>query len=243
MSVSFDATEGLLTSRGRITHYECNDDGETGYLYNLNQTNKKSYVFLCYYRHGCKATISMDHEGRVMERKTDGHLPECVVNPYEYINRQARQQLCHHATKLSQTQDPQTLKSLYEEMRVSLMDSNKTSEDYVSNEKYKDFDSFESLKAVLGRKVAENRTLMGNPDDVSDLLGQINDPQNERHLSVEVNPGKIERFVLSGAMHSDGVCIILGTQAMFGELISQEIICVDGTFKVVPNILYSKRKK
>jgi hypothetical protein len=241
-SVSFDANEPLSTTKGRETHYEFK--GETGYLYNLNQMNKKTCVYKCHYRSGCKATILTDHEGRVVKHDVEGlHLPECIVTPYDYINRQAKQQLIRHAKNLSTTLDAKTLKGLYEDMRMSLMDSDKTSVEYVTKQKYKEFVKYNSVKSTLGKNVAGSREIVANPHHVSELLGQLNDPTNEKLMHFEVNPGNDERFVLSGVMHDDDVCIILGSESMFAELISQEVICVDGTFKVVPDILYDRRNK
>ena len=70
--LSFDASENLLTSRGGVTYFERNDDGETGYLYYLNHTNKKTRVFLCHYRQGCKATLTVDDHGVIVKRSSEG---------------------------------------------------------------------------------------------------------------------------------------------------------------------------
>lgn len=244
----FNKHQQLTTTHGKEAFYD-KVEAHSGYLYNFSMQENNDYrLFKCKdQRKGCQATtrIRSDNGEVTMRCNQETHATHCVVSEVDYINRQASQQMLSVATELGELSDA---RRIYETMFLSLRSAELTSEHYVGMEGYKLLQDYESCRKSINRRVKQDGVRLQNPKDLESLLTQLNDPKNEAALEITVNTGSKsngpEKFIFGRDVFAadnnnnhDNVCICFGTEAMIRELYAQEMILVDGTFKVVPKIL------
>ena len=266
----FDRNKALDTVRGNPAFYDVvNPIGHYGYwYYDTGKGKEKPYSTLKCHRqqvHKCPARIIVSRDtGEVLERRhQDGHSELCIMTEIAYINLQAVQQTKAAAKRHGTSLSP---KMLYKMMHTLLQDASVTSEHYVSNEGYKLFNVFESLRcSISARRSAGEEECVDVSDSVRaepksntkacptnalEIIAHLNDPNRKNSLLINIKPDEpkeefiFARDVVPGLEGRDNdVCICFGTVSMFKELCAQELVAIDGTFKVVPRELYKNSLK
>ena len=240
----YNKAEPLLTQRGGATHYAEGSGPTSGHLFYFKRQLKGVQTFNCFeQQNGCYAKIEV-YNGKTETIAAHTHLESCVVPLIRYTNMKAAQQLKGHAIRLGTHSTP---KLIYDSLFKELMNPELTSEHYVANEGYKQFPPFTKIRKAVSKRVNGGKAKWAVPVDVHDLVGQLNDPVHEGKLNIKVNSVD-EMFVFVRQLpqvppfKNHEICVCLGTVQMMSALFSQKMVCVDGTFKVVPGILYTRRK-
>ena len=244
----------MLTNKGQKTIYdrpyatsdeeENTTESDIGYIYYKNKVGKKVTTCNCQFqRHGCKASITVsnaDHE--ILKRRHEHMNDECVVTHNGYINKQAMNQVKLHIRKAKIRKKVDVHDVVYSTMSQTMKSDTVTTSEYTEAKAYQDLRTYNSVRSTLLKGAKSD---IPNPQNVLELLTQLNEssPLYLDKLKIEVHANKKEMFTLCKALIlKDDVCIMFGTAKMLKELFAQKMICCDGTFKVVPDVLYCKKR-